>query len=215
MAGKRGRTTKHRKQKRNRGRTRKLRLRGGAHSSTNLFVISGNARTILNCIDSQYTHLITKLFSNDPNAKVSVYMHIKLTDPGPKGLSGYNYSYEPVDREALLKKIKELMNQYPNIHIYHTILDGEEIGEEELFSQLKERSRFTEHLAEDKFLKRSMFIHYNYERCGVNILRLQKENNCEYDTFVYKRPDIYLKEDCKTIDTYYKKKLIISIYVYF
>jgi hypothetical protein len=186
-------------------------MKGGNDSSNNLFVISGNARTIMKCIDSQYNHIITRLFSNNPAAKVSVYMHIKLSDPGAKGLTGYNYTYAPVNREVLLEKIRDLMNQYPHIHIYHTILDGEEISEAPLFSQLKGRSRFTGHLGEDKFLKRSMFIHYNYERCGVNILRLQKENNCVYDTFVYIRPDIYLTENCQTIDTYNKNKVIMSL----
>jgi len=186
-------------------------MKGGNDSSNNLFVISGNARTIMKCIDSQYNHIITRLFSNNPAAKVSVYMHIKLSDPGPKGLTDYNYTYAPVNREVLLEKIRDLMNQYPHIHIYHTILDGEEISEASLFSQLKGRSRFTGHLGEDKFLKRSMFIHYNYERCGVNILRLQKENNCVYDTFVYMRPDIHLTENCQTIDTYDKNKVMISL----
>lgn len=185
-------------------------LKGGNHSSNNLFVICGNVRTFMKCIDNQYKHLITKLFLNDSNAKISVYMHIKLSDPGPKGTPGDVYDYPTVDRSKLLEKINDLMVQYPHIHIYSTILDSDEISETDLFSQLKERSRFTGHLGEDKFLKRSMFIHYNYERCGINILRLQKENNCIYDTIVYTRPDIQITEDCQTIDKYNKDKIIIS-----
>jgi hypothetical protein len=185
-------------------------LKGGNNSSNNLFVISGNARTIMKCIDNQYNHLITKLFSSEPNAKLYVYMHIKLTDPGPKGHPDFNHEYPPVIRQVLLKKIEDLMKQYPHINIYHTILDGEEISENDLFSQVKERSRFKNHLGEDKFLKRSMFIHYNYERCGINIVRLQKENNCVYDTFIYIRPDVYITEDCYTIDKYNKDKVTIS-----
>jgi hypothetical protein len=164
----------------------------------------------MKCIDNAFKHVVTKLFSNDPSAKVSVYMHLKLTDPGPKGHPNFNYEYPPVNKESMLNKIQELTNTYPDIKIHHTLLDGEEISEHDLLSQLKARSRFTEHLGEDKFLKRSMFIHYNYEKCGVNILRLQEENKCVYDTFVYMRPDIIVSEDCNTIDTYDKDKVIFS-----
>jgi hypothetical protein len=178
--------------------------------SNNLFVISGNARTMMRCIDNCYTHLITKLFSNEPAAKVSVYMHLKLTDPGAVLAGDAVHQYVPVDREAMLKKIDELSSQYPHIKIHHTLLDGEEITESELLSQVTDRSRFTGMLADDKFLARSMFIHYNYERCGLNIERLQEENDTIYDTYIYVRPDILLTQDSYTIDKYSRDKVTIS-----
>ena len=181
-----------------------------AEPSTNLFVISGNARTIMSCIDNCYAHLITRLFSNEPGARVSVYMHLKLTDPCAVIANDTEHAYAPVDREAMLEKIEELSNAYPEIKLHHTLLGAEEITESELFSQVNDRSRFTGLLADDKFLLRSMFIHYNYERCGANIRRLEKENGRSYDTYVYVRPDVLLTEDCATIDTYPRDKITIS-----
>lgn len=178
--------------------------------SNSLFVVSGNARTILRCIDNCYRHLITKLFYNEPGMTVSVYMHLKLTDPGAVLANDSQHQYPPVDRGQMLRKINELSTAYPNIKIYHTLLDGEEIAESELLSQVEGRERFTGMLGDDKFLARSMFIHYNYERCGVNIKRLEKENGVTYDTYVYVRPDVLLTEDSDTIDKYPRDNVIIS-----
>ena len=60
-----------------------------------IFVLSGNSRTFIDCIDSIYTHLILKLFPKDVN--IYIYMYLKLTDPGPKGQDGWNFKYKDND----------------------------------------------------------------------------------------------------------------------
>ena len=52
-----------------------------------MIVIPGNCRTFLDCFDSCYRHIISKLFSED-EYNIYIYLYLKLTDPGPKDQAG-------------------------------------------------------------------------------------------------------------------------------
>ncbi len=76
-----------------------------------IFVLSGNCRTFIDCFDSIYNHIISKLFSDDVN--IYVYLYLKLTDPGKKEQHGWDFEYKNVHFETLINKINLIKSIYP------------------------------------------------------------------------------------------------------
>ena len=64
-----------------------------------IFVLAGNCRTFINCIDSTYDNVISKLFSQDVN--IYVYFYLKLIDPGSKKQYGWNFEYKDCEYDVI------------------------------------------------------------------------------------------------------------------
>ena len=172
-------------------------------SKNAIFVFSGNARSFLQCIDSCYEHVITKLFKGT-NTSITVLFYLKLNDPKHP-----SNSFVDINRNIVENKLNELKKY--NIHIESIILDDNEIKDIDILSLVKDREKYIEYLSEDENLIRSLHCHYNFEACGKKILTYQKENNIEFDTFIYIRPDLFFTEDCKHISQYSDKIVTAGI----
>ena len=165
-----------------------------------IFVLSGNCRTFIDCIDNQYTQLISKLFPQDVN--IFLYLYLKLSDPGPKGQSGWNFEYKYIDYNAVLDKINQIKIKYPTLNIEYKILPDNEISDNELMSQVKDRSLYNSYYARDHILLRGLHCHYNLEKCGEYILEKETSLHCKFDYRIYVRPDLFFLKSCDNIDTY-------------
>ena len=165
-----------------------------------LFVVCGNCRTFIDCIDSIYIHLISKLFPEDVN--IYIYFYLKLTDPGPKGQDGWNFEYKDVDSNTILEKINTLKTMYPSLNIDYILIQGDEISDTELMAQVKERSVYYGVYSRNHILLRGLHCHYNLERCGNYILEKEKSITCTFDYIVYVRPDLYFVQSCDPIEMY-------------
>ena len=97
-----------------------------------LFVLPGNSRTFIDCIDSIYTNLISKLFPQDVN--IFIYLYLKLTDPGPKGKDNWNFQYKDNDYNIILDKIHKMKSEYPSLNIEYKLLHSNELSDDELSS---------------------------------------------------------------------------------
>jgi len=165
-----------------------------------LWVLSGNCRTFIDCIDSIYKHLISKLISQDVN--IYIYFYLKLSDPGPKGQDGWNFEYKDVDLNMVSDKINKIKTDYPILNIDYKLLAGDEISSDELMRQVKDRSLYKSHYANDKVLLRGLHCHYNFEKCGLYILEKEASIQCKFDYIIYIRPDLFFLTDCQNIETY-------------
>jgi len=164
-----------------------------------IFILSGNCRTFIDCIDSISTNLFFKLFPEDVN--IYVYTYLKLTDPGPKGYEWWNFEYKDNNYDTVLNKIQNIQSKYP-IHIEHKLLNDDEISNSELLSQVKNRSLYTGFYSEDSKLLRGLNCHYNLEKCGNYILEKETSIQCKFDYIIYVRPDLFFTTCCNNIKTY-------------
>jgi len=169
----------------------------GFENKNALFVLCGNARSFLECIDSCYEHVITKLFK-DTNTNITILLYLKLNDPKHPGFDSFN----DINRKSMDDKLNELKKY--NIHIESIILDDNEMKDMDILSSVKDRSKYVEFFDKDENLIRALQCHYNFEACGKKILTYQKEHKMEFDTFVYIRPDLLFTKDCENIYTYSK-----------
>jgi hypothetical protein len=160
-----------------------------------IFILCGNARSFLDCIDSCYEHIITKLFKNT-NTTITVLFYLKLNDPKHPYFDSFNY----INRNCIDDKLNELKKY--NIHIESIILNDNQMSDLEILSSVKDRSKYVEYFDKDENLIRALQCHYNFEACGQKILSYQKENNIEFDVFVYIRPDLFFTKDCEMIHKY-------------
>jgi hypothetical protein len=165
-----------------------------------LYIISGGARTFLQCFDKCYENIITKL---SEGANVSILFYLKLIDIGPKGQENWNFEYEDVEYSSVMKKIKGLDK---NVTVYYKILDDNEISDDKILSLVKKRSKYIDFLSEDKMLIRVMHFYYNIKRCKNMIDDLDKK----FDYYIYIRPDLYFTEEAKPITHYNINKIAIS-----
>jgi len=165
-----------------------------------IFVLSGNCRTFIDCIDSQCIHLFSKLFNSDVN--IHLYLYLKLTDPGPKGQDGWNFKYQDININILLDKINKIKSNYPIFNIEYKLLTSDEISDVELLSQIKDRTLYIDFLSEDSKLLRGMHCHYNLEKCGNYILEKELTIQTKFDFIIYVRPDLYFSESCEIINNY-------------
>ena len=169
-----------------------------------LFVLSGNARSFIDCIDSCYEHIITKLFQYT-NTNITILLYLKLNDPKHPGFDSFN----DINRNSIHNKINELKKY--GIHIESIILDDNEIKDMDILSQVKDRSKYIDFFDKDENLIRALQCHYNFEACGKKIIEYQKKNNIIFDTFVYVRPDLFFTKDCESIDKYSSTKVTLCM----
>lgn len=167
-----------------------------------IFVLCGNCRTFIDCVDSIYNHVISKLFSQDVN--IYVYLYLKLTDPGKKGQHGWDFEYPNVHYETLINKINLIKSIYPRLNVDFKILPDNEISDRDLFSQVKKRHLYNGFYSENKKLIRGMHVHYNFECCGKYILEKESSNGILFDYIIYVRPDLFFYESCHDISLYNK-----------
>ena len=170
-----------------------------------LFVLCGGARTFINCFDSCYNNVIKQFEKDDTN--VHIYFYLKLTDPGPKQQEAkWQFTYKDLE----LNKVQECINKYilKNTRIYTNLLLSNEIGDDELIIQVKNRNKYINFLSNDMHLLRAMHCHYNFESCGKFILKKEKELNCSFDTIIYIRPDLLFKSSA---DNNYDMNNVITL----
>ena len=165
-----------------------------------IFVLIGNCRTFVDCIDSISTNIFLKLFTEDVN--IFIYLYLKLTDPGPKGQHDWNFEYKDNDYNTILDKIHNMRYKYPKFSIDYKLLDGDEISNCELISQVKNRSLYKGFYSEDSKLLRGLHCHYNLEKCGNYILEKEKYIQCKFNYIIYIRPDLFFTASCNNIETY-------------
>lgn len=174
-----------------------------------IFVLAGNCRTFLDCIDSLYLNIISKLF--DENTNIYLYLYLKLIDPGPKMLDGSNFTYETINHDKIVDKLNNIKMIYPHLNIDYKLLENNEISDDELFSQVKNRHLFTSpHTFSynlDHVLLRGLHCHYNFEKCGNYLLEKEKNINSKFDYIIYVRPDLFFTHECNNIN-YYNNDLI-------
>jgi len=184
-----GKTRKNTGKRRN--KTQKNKKRKYIHKKNAIFVFPGNCRTFIDCFDSCYKNVISKLFSED-TYNIYVYFYLKLIDPGPKGQRGWDYSYKNVDYDTLLNKINDIKSTYAHLNIEYKIIEKNEISDEELLSQVKDKSRYIGPFISIKtLLVRGLHIAYNFECCGKYILEKEKKIGATFNNIVYIRPDLY------------------------
>ena len=161
-----------------------------------LFVISGNCRTFIECIDSIYNHVISKLFKHI-DCDITIYLYLKLSNPGSRNEPGSMFTYNNISKELVLDKINELIKKF-NINIKYTLLEEDAISDKELLSQVKDRSKYIgQHFCRDDILLRALHCHYNFEQCGNYIINLERINEKEFEYIIYIRPDLFFTNDCK------------------
>jgi hypothetical protein len=173
-----------------------------------IFVLSGNCRTFLSCFDSIYSHLISKLFSQDVN--IYIYLYLKLTDPGPKGQCGWNFEYKDVDYNIILDKINIIKTNYPTLNIDHKIISSNEISDNDLISQVKVRNLYNGYYEQDSVLLRGLHCHFNFEKCGIYILEKETSIQCKFDYIIYVRPDLFFSESSNNIEMYNKSIITLG-----
>ncbi len=175
-----------------------------------LVVLCGNCRTFIDCIESCYENVILKLFPND-KYNIHVYLYLKLSDPGPKGQYGWNFSYPDVESTKIISKLQILQEKYNSVSIEYKIIQTNEISDEELLSQVKSRDKYRSFYATDSTLLRGMHCHYNFEKCGEYILEKEKKLNSEFKYIAYIRPDLYFTSPCLSIESYSQTLVTLGI----
>jgi hypothetical protein len=173
-----------------------------------MFVICGNCRTFVDCIDSIYTNLISQLFNKE--VRIFIYFYLKLTDPGPKGQDGWNFAYNDCEYDNILCKIQQFSASHPELNIEHKILHSNEISDNELIAQVKDRRLYNGFYSEDNKLLRGLHCHYNLERCGKYILENEQKNQCRFGCIIYVRPDLYFVSPCNKIESYNRHKVTLG-----
>jgi len=173
-----------------------------------IFVLCGNCRTFINCFDSIHTHIISKMFSQDIN--IYLYLYLKLSDPGPKDQYLGNFNYNDVDYTTILDKINKIKEEYSSLNIDYKLLPTDEITDNELLSQVKNRHLYTGFYSDDKKLLRGLHCHYNFEKCGNYILEKEQTIKCKFDYIIYIRPDLFFFKSCDNIKMYNKNLITLG-----
>jgi len=168
-----------------------------------LFVLCGNCRTFIDCVDSCYENIISSFVSPLEKYAIHLYLYLKLTDPGPKGQYDFDFTYKDVEKNALIEKIKEMQEEYPACSLEYKIVPDNEISDIDIMSQVKARTKYDQCFDRDSVLLRALHCHYNFERCGNYILEKEAAIGDTFQTIVYIRPDLYFIQKCESIDTYH------------
>jgi hypothetical protein len=174
-----------------------------------IYFLCGNARTFSQCFDSAYSHIIDKLFDNNTKTNTHVLFYLKCDDPGPKGQKGWNFTYSPINKEELENQILHFTKKYKNITFHSKVLLTNEIGDDELFGQVKHRNLYNRFLSDDKKLLRALHYNYNIERCGKIIEEIELKEQIQFDYYIFMRPDLFFLHSCKHISNYTSDNKII------
>jgi hypothetical protein len=175
-----------------------------------IYFLCGGTRTFMDCFDSTYENIISKLFNNNNDVNTHVLLYLKCDDPGPKGQHNWDFTYENVDMDVLKNKIETYKKKYNNITFHSKILLTNEITDCELFSQIKNRKKYINFLNDNSKLLRALHCHYNIEQCGKIIEEIQINNNITFNYFIYIRPDLFFTSPCQDIIFYNNDKVIVG-----
>lgn len=175
-----------------------------------IYFLCGGARTFMDCFDSTYENVISKLFNNNNNMNTHVLFYLKCDDPGPKGQYGWDFTYENVDIDLLKNQIEKYKEKYNNITFHSKILMTNEISDSDLLSQVKNREKYVYFLTEDSKFLRALHCSYNIEQCGKIIEEIQINNNITFDYSIYIRPDLFFTSPCQDISFYNNDKVILG-----
>jgi len=174
-----------------------------------IFVFCGNCRTFLECIDNTIDKIIFNLTPVE-EFNIFVYFYLKLKNPGPRNEQNYNFTYTDLNHDYLLNKINIIKEKYNNLFFDYKILEDNEISDNELLLQIKDRSKYIgQHYGNDEILLRGVHCHYNFEKCGQYILNKEKEN-ITFDYIIYIRPDLYFSSNCQHINNYSSSKVTLA-----
>jgi hypothetical protein len=169
-----------------------------------IIIMCGNCRTFTKCFESAYFNIIMQLFDNSYN--IHLYLYLKLTDPGPKHQYGWNFKYDNIEYNELINKLNEFKSIYKLLNLEFKILNDNEINDNELLSQVKNRNLFNSNnlfgYSFDHVLLRGLHCHYNFEKCGQYILEKEKLINKEFNYIIYIRPDLFFTNKCNSIEKY-------------
>ncbi len=175
-----------------------------------LFVLAGNSRTFIDCIDNIYINVISHLFKNISSVNIFIYFYLKLDDPGPKGQPSMNFQYPPNDYQVILDKINQMKMNYPFLNIDYKILHTDEISNKQLLAQVKNRKAYIGFYELDHKFVRGLHCHYNLEKCGTYILEKETSMQCTFDYIIYIRPDLFFTEKCLGIEEYNKDVITLG-----
>ena len=148
------------------------------------FVICGGARTFLDCFDTCFKNVISRLCPD--LSQVTLLFYMKLTDPGPKRQTNFDFEYKDTNYDETLAKIGEY--RALGIKVYHKILFHSEINDIDLMESVKTRELYTGFNEQNEHFIRALHIAYNLERAGHILLDIEKERGAEFDTVVYYSP---------------------------
>ena len=121
-----------------------------------MFVLAGNCRTFIDCFDSMYSNIISKLFSEGTSNNIFLYLYLKLNDPGPKGQANWDFQYKDIEYNILIEKINEIKEKYLNIHVDYKILSSNAISDDEIMRKVKDRRLYINLFNNDYFLLRAL-----------------------------------------------------------
>ena len=155
-----------------------------------IFVIIGNCNTFIQCIDSCYDNIISQLFLNN-NYNIYIYLHLKLLDHDLKEQKKWNLINKNIDYNSLIQKINDIKSKYKDISIEYNIILNNEITNNELLNQVKDRSKYCSYYAIDNILYYGLHNYYDFESCGKYILEKEKSIENTFDYIIYMRPDLY------------------------
>lgn len=173
-----------------------------------MFVLSGNCRTFIDCFDSIYDKLISKLCQE--NCNIYIYLYLKLTDPGPKGQGGWDFYYNDIDPNVLLDKINKTAEKYTSLKIAYKLLVSNEISDSDLMAQVKDTQLYTGLFGRYNVLLRGLHCHYNLECCGKFILETEQNLQFKFDYLIYVRPDLFFEDFSDKIEMYSKSIITLG-----
>ena len=163
---------------------------------TVLYVLCGNARTFLNCIDGVFSHVIHNLFT----CNKEILFYLKLDDPGPKEQEDGNFTYPPLNRADVERKIQLLEQTYKlKFHVF--IYPSNTIQGNELVHSLPKRELYIDYLSNDQKLERCLHFFHNFVHCGQLIEHIIKHEHKNYSQFIFLRPDLLFEEDLPSISS--------------
>lgn len=179
-----------------------------------IIVLTGCFRTFEYCQHSLYENFIYP-FCGD--CKPDILFYLKSFDPGAKGQKNRNYDYKQYTKDEINVIVnKKEYNKF-------ILIDKEDYTEEEMYQQLKNRNMYKGFLDthidnEDlkypskKHIIRGMYQHYNMEKCGNYIQKIEKEKNYKYDLIVYMRPDIFFIKKCPHYSSFNLNLINVPLY---
>jgi hypothetical protein len=190
------------------------------NKNTNLFVISGNCRTFLSCIDNCIENLINNL---DKNSNNEIFFYLKLKDERTKedniggehpifNRENIEYAMFPkCEYNDIVKKINEI-NQNNKFNIYYKILYKDEVDDATLIKQIKNKSLYSKfggpNVSPEKYLLSALHQTNNAYMCGKYIEQIERHNEYKYSTIIYLRPDMYFENKTKKIDELPKNTIV-------
>lgn len=165
-----------------------------------LFAVSGNARSFLNCFNSYIHNFVTPLLNNT-NRSAHFYFYLKLRDPGPKGQHGFDYTYKDVDADAIVAQLRDLARQ-PHTLVSYRLMQEDDPTDDAIMAQVKNRSKYTQFLASDRMLVRSVQFFYNLEQVGKFLAERLWMQKWRYKDVVWTRPDLYFATKAKSLNDF-------------